>query len=48
MVDSKTLKLSISKIIKNPEMLRFAIDHLKTNRVCKKLPLVIIYVPDQV
>lgn len=35
MVASKTLKKGIGTIIKNPEMLRFAPDHLKTENVCK-------------
>ena len=51
MVHSKTLKISIGTIIKNPEMLRFVFHHLKTKTMCqnavKKLPLVINYVPDQ-
>ena len=48
----KSLKISIGAIaiIKNPEMLRFVPDHLKTKRTCKnavkKLPFVIGYVPD--
>ena len=49
-VDSKALKISIAAIIKNPEMLRFAPDHLKTKKIykngVKKLPFAIKYVPD--
>ena len=58
MVDSEyspekymSLKISIGSIIKNPEMLIFVPDHLKTNKTCKhavkKLPFVIRYVPDR-
>ena len=46
----KSLKISIGSIIKNPEMLRFVPDHLKTKKMCKqvkKLPFVIRYVPDR-
>ena len=57
MIDSKnnsdnyrTLKISIGVIIKDPKMLRFAPDHLKTKTMCKntvkKLPFIIKYVPD--
>ena len=58
MVDSKyshgkckTLKISIKVIIKNPEMLKFAPDHLKTKTMfkknaVKKLLFVLRYVPD--
>ena len=42
MVDSKTLKISIGTIIKNPKMIRFVPDQFKTKKVCKntvkKLP----------
>ena len=38
----KSLKVSIRAIIKNPEMLRFVLNHLKTKKMCKhtvkKLP----------
>ena len=51
MVGSKTLKISILTIVKNPEMLRYVSDHLKTKNMCKnavkKFPFVIKYVPDQ-
>ena len=43
-------KISIGAIIKNPDMLKFVPDHLKTKKMCKhavrKLPFVTIYVPD--
>ena len=46
----RLLKKSIRTIIKNPEMLRFGLGHLKTKEVCKnvvkKLPFVKRYDPD--
>ena len=30
----KTLETSVREIIKDPEMLRFVPDHLKTRRIC--------------
>ena len=43
--------ISIGARIKNPEMLRFVPDHLKTKKMCKnavkKMLLVVRYVPDQ-
>ena len=37
--------------MKNPEMMKFVPDHLKTKKMCKhtakKLPYLIRYVPDQ-
>ena len=46
----KSLNISIVTIIKNPEMLKFVPDHLKTKSMCKhavkKLPYVLRYVPD--
>ena len=46
----KALKTSIGTIIKNPEMVRFVPDHLKTKKICKtaakKLPFAIKYIPD--
>ena len=33
--NSKSLEISIGATIKNPEMLRFIPDHLKTKKVCK-------------
>ena len=43
MVDiMKSLNISIGTVMKNPEMLKFVPDHLKTKRMCKhaveKLP----------
>ena len=47
----KPLKTNIGAKIKNPEMLKFIPDHLKTKKMCKdtvkKLPLVIRFVPDR-
>ena len=47
----KTLKISIGTIIKNPEMLTFVPDHLKTKKMCKnaikKLPFVTWHVLDR-
>ena len=47
----KTLKISIGVIIKNPEMLKFVPDDLKTKKMCKnaikKFPFVRIYVAHQ-
>ena len=44
-------EISIGAIIKNPEMLRFAPDHLKTKNMCKdavkKLPFLIRNFPDR-
>ena len=46
----KSLNISTVTIIKNPEMLKFVPDHLKTKSMCKhavkKLPYVLRYVPD--
>ena len=55
MVDSmdmyKSLKVSIVTVMRNPEMLKFVPDHLKTKRMCKnevkKLLNLLRYVPDQ-
>ena len=50
MVDSKTLKIFIGTIIKNPELLRFVPDHFKTKKMCKnaakKFPFMIKYIPN--
>ena len=54
-VDSKDiyryLNINIGKVMKNPEMLKFAPDHLKTKQMCNyavnELRFVIIYLPDQ-
>ena len=49
--DSKSSKISIGAVIKNPEMLKFVPDHLKTKKMCncavKILPFIIRYVPDK-
>ena len=49
--NNKSLKISIAAIIRNPELLRFVSDHLKSNKMCKnsvlKLPFVIRYFPDK-
>ena len=43
--------ISIETVIKNPEMLKFIYDHLKTKQMCnyavEKLPFMIRYVPDR-
>ena len=45
----KSLSNSIGTVMKNPEMLKFVPDHLKTERICKhavkKLPYLLRYVP---
>ena len=54
MVDSmdiyKSLDINIETLIKNPEMLKFVLDYLKTKKICKhevtKLPYVLRYVSD--
>ena len=47
---SKSLNISIGTVMKNPEMLKFIPDHLKTKKMCKhtvkKLPYLLRYVPD--
>ena len=47
----KSPKLSITPVIKTPELLKFVTGHLETKKMCKhavkKLPFVITYVPDQ-
>ena len=55
MVDSmdiyKSLNISIGTAMKNPEMLKFVPDQLKTKKMCKcaveKLPCLLRYVPGQ-
>ena len=48
--DYKFPKISIRAIMKNPEILKFILDHIKTKKVCthafKKLSFVIRYIPD--
>ena len=47
----KSLNINIGTVMKNPEMLKFAPDHLKTKKMhkhaVKKLPYLLRYVPDQ-
>ena len=47
----KSLNISTGIVMKNPEMLRFVPDHLKTKKMCKhavkKITLSIRYVPDR-
>ena len=55
MVDSgynmASVKIGIGTVMKNPEMLKFVLDNLKTKKMCKytikKLPYLIRYFPDQ-
>ena len=58
MVDSEysmdiynSLKIIIGTAMKNPELLKFVPDHLKTEKLCqyavKKLPYLLWDVPDQ-
>ena len=46
----KSLDINIETLIKNPEMLKFVLDYLKTKKICKhevtKLPYVLRYVSD--
>ena len=47
----KSLKISIGTVMKNPEMLKFVPDPLKTKKMCnhavKKSPYLLRYVPGQ-
>ena len=47
----KSVKISIGTVMKNPLILKFVSDHLKTKEICKlaikRLPFVIRYIPDQ-
>ena len=47
----KSLYTNIGTVIKNPEMLKFVLDHLKTKKMCKhavkKLPYLLRHVPDR-
>ena len=58
MVDSKysmdvykSVKINVGTVMKNPKMLKFVPDHLKTKKMCKcavkKLSFLIRYGPDQ-
>ena len=47
----KSFIINIGIVMKNPEMLKFVFDLLKTKKMCKhivkKLPYLLRYVPDQ-
>ena len=47
----KSLNFSIGTVMKNPEIVKFVPDHLKTKKICKyavkKLPYLLSYVPDE-
>ena len=47
----KSLNINIGTVMKNPEILKFVPDHLKTKKLCKnavkKLPYLLKYAPDQ-
>ena len=47
----KSLNIDMRTVMKNPGMLKFVPDHLKTKKMCKhavkKLPYLLRYVPDQ-
>ena len=47
----KSLNINIGTVMKNPEMLKFVPDHLKTKKMCKhavkKWSFLVRYVPDQ-
>ena len=40
----KSLKISIGWIIKNPEMLRFVLEYLKTKKMCKHVVKTFLFV----
>ena len=46
-----SVKIDSGTIMKNPDMLKFVSDHLRTKKMCKyavkKLPFLVRYVPDQ-
>ena len=46
----KSLSINNETVMKNPKILKFVLDHLKTKKLCNhtitKLSLVIGYVPD--
>ena len=48
---SKSVNISIGKVIKNLEMVKFVSDRLKTKKLCKhavkKLSYLLRYVPDR-
>ena len=47
----KSLNINIGAVMKNPEILKFVHDHLKTKKMSKhavkKLPYLLWYVPNQ-
>ena len=47
----KSLDINVGTVMKNPEILKFGPDHLKTKKIyrhaVKKLPYLLRYVPDQ-
>ena len=47
----KSLNINVGTVMKNPEMLKFVPDHLKTKKLCKhavkKLSYLLRYVPDK-
>ena len=47
----KSFNINIGTVVRNPEMLKFVPDYLKTIKICKHavttLPFVIRYVPDR-
>ena len=47
----KSLNISIGTVMRNPEMLKFVPDHLKTRKICKhgvkRLPFLLRYALDQ-
>ena len=51
MFDIMDLYVTVGTVMKNPEMIKFVPDHLKTKKLCKHavkiLPYLIRYVPDQ-
>ena len=47
----KSVNINIRTVMKNPKMLKFITDHLKTKKICehitKKLPYLLRYVSDR-
>ena len=47
----KSLNINITTVMKNPEMLKFATNHLQTKKMCKyavkKVPYLLRYVPNK-
>ena len=46
----KSVKISVVTVMRNPEMLKYVPNHLKTKKMCKhavkKIPFLMRYVPD--